>query len=266
MSGGSGECGGCGHAGTLWAHLPRALGLAGAAAWLALQHPQPPACAQVDHLPSSGVGGQVLLTHGGHVLRRDGEAGCDCDCSSGSCNFIDGLSSMSRNMASCCASTTSPCTKRHRAPYGHRPPRENDRQTLVLYEEGWSCGSNGQESEAELVRVVFGEQCLPGAKLIDAVSKLALVAVRATAGPRVRRAELRLTRAAPGVRGSANVVARRGGARAGGRASARLVALRVLDERCRGAAAAGAAHRRLRCARNKGERAVASVDGSPHLR
>ena len=54
MSGGSGESGGCGHAGTVWAHLPCALGLAGAAAWLALQHPQPPACAQVDHLASSG--------------------------------------------------------------------------------------------------------------------------------------------------------------------------------------------------------------------
>ena len=101
-------------------------------------------------------------------------------------------------MASCCASTTSPCTKRHRAPYGHRPPRENDRQTLVLYEEGWSCGSSGQESEAELVRVVFGEQCLPGAKLIDAVSKLALVAVRAAATSYPRAAELSLQGAGRG--------------------------------------------------------------------
>ena len=101
-------------------------------------------------------------------------------------------------MASCCASTTSPCTKRHRAPYGHRPPRENDRQTLVLYEEGWSCGSSGQESEPELVRVVFGEQCLPGAKLIDAVSKLALVAVRAAATSYPRAAELSLQGAGRG--------------------------------------------------------------------
>eukprot|EP00964_Phaeocystis_antarctica_P121648 scaffold85313_cov67-Phaeocystis_antarctica.AAC.6 len=64
--------------------------------------------------PSSGVGGQVLLKIGGQVLRKHGEGGCDCD--SGSCNCIDGLSPMSRNMASCCASMTSPCTKRHRAP------------------------------------------------------------------------------------------------------------------------------------------------------
>ena len=61
--------------------------------------------------PNSGVVGQVLLKHGGQVLRKLGEGGCDCDS-----NCIDGLSSMSRNIASCCATTTSPCTKRHRVP------------------------------------------------------------------------------------------------------------------------------------------------------
>ena len=66
--------------------------------------------------PSSGVGGQVLLAVlkqwlGGKVLLKRGEGGCDCD--NGSCNCIEGLSP---NIASWCASMTSPCTKRHRAP------------------------------------------------------------------------------------------------------------------------------------------------------
>lgn len=38
--------------------------------------------------------------------------------------------------ASCSASKASPWTKRHRCPYGHRPVLANDRQALVLYEEG----------------------------------------------------------------------------------------------------------------------------------
>ena len=45
---------------------------------------------------------------------------------------------------------------------------------------------------------MFGEQCLPGAKLIDAVSKLALVAIRAAATSYPRAAELSLQGAGRG--------------------------------------------------------------------
>ena len=50
------------------------------------------------------------------------------------------------------------------------------------------------ECAAEVVRVARGEQCLPGAKLVDAVSELTLVAIRTAATSYPRAAELSLQR------------------------------------------------------------------------
>ena len=59
-----------------------------------------------------------------------------------------------------------------------------------------------RECAAEVVRVARGEQCLPGAKLVDTVSELTLVAIRTAATSYPRAAELSLQ----GTRGGARRV------------------------------------------------------------
>ena len=63
----------------------------------------------------------------------------------------------------------------------------------------WSCmkrvgpaAAEVRECAAEVVRVARVEQCLPGAKLVDTVSELALVAIRTAATSYPRAAELSL--------------------------------------------------------------------------
>ena len=63
----------------------------------------------------------------------------------------------------------------------------------------WSCmkrvgpaAAEVRECAAEVVRVARGEQCLPGAKLVDTVSELTLVAIRTAATSYPRAAELSL--------------------------------------------------------------------------
>ena len=72
----------------------------------------------------------------------------------------------------------------------------------------WSCmkrvgpaGRRVRECAAEVVRAARGEQCLPGAKLVDTVSELTLVAIRTAATSYPRAAELSLQ----GTRGGARM-------------------------------------------------------------
>lgn len=62
-------------------------------------------------------------------------------------------------------------------------------------------GRRVRECAAEVVRAARGEQCLPGAKLVDTVSELTLVAIRTAATSYPRAAELSLQ----GTRGGARM-------------------------------------------------------------